>query len=109
MNTVRIPAPIQRYLDADAGMNTEQFASCFTTNAQVQDEGKTIHGVEAVTEWKVASRKKYNYQVEPLSASHDGDTVLLKARVTGDFEGSPVELAYRFVLEGERIAELVIQ
>jgi hypothetical protein len=43
-----------------------------------------------------------------LAASQDGETVLLTARLTGNFPGSPVELTYAFVLRDQRIVSLEI-
>lgn len=108
MKTIKIPAPVQRYLDADASGNDEQFAQAFASDAKVLDEGKTIEGLDAIKAWKQASRQKYSYTVEPLTATQDGDTAQLTARVTGTFPGSPVEMTYRFVLLDDRIAELEI-
>jgi hypothetical protein len=108
MKGIDLPAPVQRYLDADSKMDDELFASCFVPDAQVRDEGRTIHGLAAIKAWKQDSRKKYRYTVQPLSLSQEAGTTVLTACLTGDFPGSPVELAYRFVLRDDRIAELDI-
>ena len=36
------------------------------------------------------------------------DQTTVTGRVTGDFPGSPVDLQYRFILEGDKIARLEI-
>lgn len=108
MKTIEIPAAVQRYLDADASGNDEQFAQAFAPGAKVLDEGKTIEGLDAIKTWKQASREKYRYTVEPLGVVRSGDSTLLTARVAGTFPGSPVELTYRFVLSDDRIARLEI-
>ena len=46
--------------------------------------------------------------MEPLASSLEGDTARLTARVSGTFPGSPAQLRYRFLLRGERSAELEI-
>ena len=46
--------------------------------------------------------------MEPLASSLEGDTARLTARVSGTVPGSPAQLRYRFLLRGERIAELEI-
>ena len=108
MTSIEIPAPVQRYLDADASGNDELLAQCFTADARVLDEHRIIEGPDAITAWKQASRQKYRYTVDPLTVSQEGDTARLTARVSGTFPGSPAELGYRFVLRDERIAELEI-
>ena len=44
----------------------------------------------------------------PLAVDASAPEVTVTARVTGDFPGSPVELQYRFTLEGASIAKLEI-
>jgi hypothetical protein len=44
-----------------------------------------------------------------ISASENGNKLLLAVRVAGQFPGSPVELKFGFLLREDRIAELVIQ
>jgi hypothetical protein len=108
MTIIDLPAPVQRYLDADASADDDKLAQCFTADARVLDEGRTIQGVDAIKAWKSASRTKYRYSVEPLSATLKGACAHLTARVSGSFPGSPAELDYRFELRGQRIAELEI-
>lgn len=105
---IALPTPIELYLQADAGTDEGQFSACFATDAEVRDEGRTIRGLDAIKAWKRESKQKYQYQVHPLTASQVSDSVLLRARVTGNFPGSPVELTYTFVLRADRIALLVI-
>jgi hypothetical protein len=47
--------------------------------------------------------------LEPLAASVHGQTVTLRARLTGTFPGSPVEVDYTFTLANDRITSLVIR
>jgi hypothetical protein len=57
---------------------------------------------------KAETKKKYNHSLAPLEvAQREGKTVL-KARLTGNFPGSPVSLEFSFVLEGGKIASLEI-
>jgi len=104
-----LPAPIEIYLQADAGIDEGLFSACFAADAEVRDEGHTIRGLEAIKAWKREAKRKYQYQVSPLAVSQDGDTVFLTARLAGNFPGSPVELTYRFVLRDDRIASLDIR
>lgn len=105
---IDLPAPVERYLQADASNNDELLSQCFTPDAVVADEGRTIQGIDAIQAWKHEVKSKYRYRMEPLKASREGDSVEMTARVTGDFPGSPVELTYTFALDGDRIASLRI-
>jgi len=54
--------------------------------------------------------KKYHHAVTPLEVTvRNASTVLLKARLTGNFPGSPIELRFIFGLDGDRIASLEIR
>lgn len=45
----------------------------------------------------------------PLDASADEKTVRLRARLTGEFPGSPVGVDYTFTLVNDKIPSLDIQ
>lgn len=47
--------------------------------------------------------------MEPLDASADEKTVRLRARLTGEFAESPVEVDYTFTLANDKITSLDIQ
>jgi hypothetical protein len=47
--------------------------------------------------------------LEPLSASVGEKTVKLRARLTGNFPGSPVELDFTFTLANDKITSLDIR
>jgi hypothetical protein len=47
--------------------------------------------------------------MEPLDASVSEKIVTLRARLTGAFPGSPVELEYTFTLANDQITSLDIQ
>ena len=52
---------------------------------------------------------KYRYSSETLAASVHDDTVTVRARLTGDFPGSPVEVSQVFTLDGGKIVSLEIR
>jgi hypothetical protein len=105
---IALPTAIELYLQADAGTDESLFSACFIADAEVRDEGRTIRGLDAIKAWKREAKQKYQYHLHPLTASQDGDAVLLTARLTGNFPGSPVELTYAFELRDDRIASLKI-
>jgi hypothetical protein len=107
MHTLILPEPIAAYFEADR-QNPEAVARCFTTHAAVKDEGRTHTGREAIQAWKEAASARYTYTVEPLSLVQEGASEGVRARVTGNFPGSPVDLQYLFRLERGLIASLEI-
>jgi len=106
---ITLPSPLAQYLEAESTADTEVLERCFAVDAVVHDEGRTMRGLDAIKSWKRDSQAKYRYRVEPLSASQEGGTVKMLARVAGTFPGSPIELMYTFVLAGDRIASLEIR
>ncbi|MCW2410733.1 MULTISPECIES: nuclear transport factor 2 family protein [unclassified Sphingobium] len=106
--TIDLPDAIASYFAADETKSAERVAQCFTETAIVTDEGETYSGREAIQAWKASSSTKYSYTVEPFSIAADGDRLVVTGHLEGDFPGSPIDLRYIFVLDGEKIAALEI-
>lgn len=104
---IDLPPPVAAYFAADT-TGPEAVARCFTDGAVVIDERQEYRGHTAITRWKAEASAKYRYSVERLGVQVSGDHATVTGRVTGDFPGSPVELQYRFTLEGDKIARLEI-
>lgn len=102
-----LPKPIEDYFAADA-TDGAAIATCFTANAVVIDEKKTHTGREAIAAWKAEASAKYDYVAEPVAIDEQGDRVIVTAKVSGNFPGSPVDLRYAFALSGDAIARLEI-
>jgi len=103
-----LPDPVSAYFDISHGSDIAQIARCFTQDAVVVDEGQTYRGHEAIESWQREAQKKFNYTVEPVSASRDGERLTVTASVVGNFPGSPVQLDHVFDLAGGRIKSLEI-
>lgn len=102
-----LPQPITNYFTADAA-DGAAVVHCFTDNAVVKDEGHTHVGREAIQQWKENTSTQYDYTCEPLSSEQHDGKVVVTCRLTGNFPGSPIDLRFRFELEGDRIASLEI-
>jgi hypothetical protein len=105
----KLPDPVATYLAAVKAKDAEMFALCFADNARVRDEGRDYRGIDAIRSWKRETETKYQYVIEPLAASVNGKAVNLRARLTGGFPGSPVELDYTFTLVNDKITFLEIR
>jgi len=102
--SIHLPPAIDLYVKAENSGQVQALSECFAPNATVRDEGRTYKGLPAIKEWKAETKKKYNHTVTPLEIVG----TVLKAKLSGSFPGSPVTLAFRFVLEGGKIASLEI-
>ena len=104
----QLPLPIDLYVKLENSGDTERLSECFAPDAVVRDEGHTYEGLAAIKKWKAETKKKYNHTVTPLEvAERDGKTVL-KAKLVGNFPGSPVTVNFNFALQAEKITSLKI-
>jgi SnoaL-like domain len=106
--SIHLPHAIELYVKIENSGDVEALSECFASNATVRDEGRTYEGLAAIREWKAETKKKYNHTVAPLAVAHRGGKTVLKAKLTGNFPGSPVTLEFSFVLEGGKIVSLEI-
>lgn len=103
-----LPTPIQTYFTAEAPQDGAAFASAFAPEAIVHDEGATHRGPAEITAWWKAAKAKYRHRAEPLDMTEAGGKLLVRARVTGEFPGSPAVLTFTFGLKGDLIHDLRI-
>jgi hypothetical protein len=83
-------------------------SECFASDATVRDESHTYEGLAAIKEWMAATKKKYNHTVAPVEIIRWDGKIVLRARLSGNFPGSPVTLEFSFVLEDGKIVSLEI-
>jgi len=105
---MNLPPPIQAYFDADRRGDAEALQRCFAPDAMVTDEGRVYRGRAAIDGWWRAAKVKYEHRAEPLSLAEADGAATVRARVSGAFPGSPVELAFAFRLAGGLITALEI-
>ncbi len=104
---IDLPQPIADYFTADAE-DRGSVDQCFTEAATVTDEANTYVGRTEIRRWKAEVSSKFSYVSEPFALEHDGDRFIVTSRVSGTFRGSPIDLRYGFVLDGDKIARLEI-
>lgn len=105
---MNLPPPIHTYFTAKAPQDAAALAAAFCPDAVVQDEGETHHGPEAIRRWWLAAWAKYRHRAEPLDLAVAAGGAVVRARVSGDFPGSPAVLQFTFGLAGDRITTLRI-
>jgi hypothetical protein len=104
---IDLPEPVAAYFIVDKE-GREAVSQCFTENAVVKDEGNTYHGRADIKKWKADASAKYQYTIEPFACEQKDRKIVVTSRLTGNFPGSPVNLRFFFVLEGDKIASLEI-
>jgi len=104
-----VPEPVAEYLAAEEAKDAHALSRCFTEDGTVHDEGQDYHGRDSIRQWKQAADAKYRYVLRAVNVQTLGDLVTVRARLTGKFPGSPVELDHIFKLSGSKIASLEIR
>ena len=105
--TLDLPGSVAAYFAADRE-GGEAVARCFTQAAVVKDQGRPHRGRAAIRQWQEEVSTRYQYTSEPFACERRDGAVVVTSRLTGTFPGSPVDLRFFFVLEGDRIASLEI-
>ncbi|RBY80788.1 nuclear transport factor 2 family protein [Blastococcus sp. TF02A-26] len=105
----QLPAVIRGYLDAHAAHDTDAALAAFTPSAVVVDDGSTHRGAEEIRRFLSRAGAQFTYTTTLVGSERTDETHwTVTNRLEGDFPGGVVDLRYRFVLDGDRIAELVI-
>ena len=104
---MQLPQPIQTYFDADRKNDCEARAGCFAPDATVHDEGRSHAGHYAIGSGGKTRRPSIGIPPSRFEATEQ-DGAKVRARVTGEFPGSPATLTFAFRLAGDKIAALEI-
>jgi len=104
----KLPEIVTNYYAAEASGDYTALAQCFAETGWVRDEGRTHSGRAAIAQWMAAAKEKYSHQTEPTSVETRNGKVVVSARVTGQFPGSPITLDQVFELAGGQILSLEI-
>ena len=106
---IDVPEPVAAYLAAEEAKDADALSRCFTEDGTVHDEGRDYRGRDSIRQWKQEVDTKYRYVLQTVNAQTYGNKVTVRARVTGEFPGSPVELDHIFKLSNDKIASLEIR
>lgn len=103
---------IARYFATADGSDPDTFASAFTEDATVTDEGRTHRGRAEIVAWRAAANAKYRVTVTPRTVTARDGLTVVTALVEGDFPKAglpdPLLLDYRFGLSDTGISSLAI-
>ena len=104
-----LPTVIGDYLAAHVLRNTEDAIQLFAPDAVVVDEGRTYRGIDDVLDFLRNAGSKFSYTTTLVGYERiDDERWIVRNRLEGDFPGGVADLGYRFTLDSDRIAELVI-
>jgi ketosteroid isomerase-like protein len=106
--TAELPDVIASYFAADKAREATALSECFAEDAVVTDEGNTYTGRSAIRQWIANASTQYSYTTQPFRVAQEDGRTVITCHLVGNFPGSPVDLRYRFLIEGDRITELEI-
>jgi ketosteroid isomerase-like protein len=106
--TLDIPEPVAAYLAAEETKDADALPAAVTEDGTVRDEGQDYLGRDAIRQWKQTADMKYRFVLQAVNAQTHGD-VTVRALITGEFPGSPVELDHFFKVSNNKIALLEIR
>ena len=105
----QLPAPIRAYLTAHEAGDAETALRAFAPDAVVVDDGTTYRGTDEVRGFLQSSGTEFQYTTELVGAERVDDHHWVAVNhLEGDFPGGVVDLRYRFAMDGDLIAGLVI-
>jgi ketosteroid isomerase-like protein len=105
----QLPTTVRGFLAAHVSRDADAALRAFSPTAVVVDDGTTYRGTEEIRRFLSKAGAEFSYTTELLAAERVDDTHWVATnRLEGDFPGGVVELGYRFAMDGDLIAELVI-
>jgi hypothetical protein len=105
---ITLPPLLTALVAAHNAHDVTAFAACFSEDAVLRDEGHMHLGRAAIHGWfeDVSRKYKMTLHVAELT-TQDGEPVL-HGKVSGDFDGSPLDMRYDLALEDGKIVALKI-
>jgi ketosteroid isomerase-like protein len=105
---LKLPKVVSDLLTAQKNYDSDAYANCFSETAVVFDEGGKYHGRKEIKAWIDDANRRYKTRKEAIKYSGTASAGILTAKISGDFEGSPVLLDYHLELTDNEITRLEI-
>ena len=99
---------ISDLVEAMNAHDEEHVASCLSRQATVRDGGLEYRGSSEIRRWMQDAFDRYALHLDVTGVSGQGKNWFFQARVSGNFEGSPVQLEHSLTIEDGKIANLEI-
>lgn len=103
---MKVPQVIEDLTNAQNSFDSMAYTNCFSETAVVFDEGNTHNGKMEIQQWIEKANTEYKAIMKPVE--YFETEKILKAKVSGNFPGSPIVLAYHFEFKEGLIQSLKI-
>ncbi|WP_116790735.1 nuclear transport factor 2 family protein [Flavobacterium psychrotrophum] len=105
---MNLPKTVTNLVTTQNSFDSTAYANCFSETAVVFDEGKTHNGRKEIEHWIAEANERYKATMKPISFEEKETESILKAEVSGNFDGSPIVLSYHLEIADELIQSLKI-
>jgi ketosteroid isomerase-like protein len=105
---MNLPEVIQDLVKTQNNFDSVAYANCFSETAVVFDEGKTHKGRKEIEHWIADANERYQAVMKPVSFEEKGKEIILKAEVSGNFDGGSIVLRYYLEIVDQKIQSLKI-
>ncbi len=105
---LQLPEAIETYFQASNSYDSNLLAKCFAEDAILYDEGLAYHGLTAIETHIVEANNDLLVETDIINGAEKNKETVVTARLSGNFEGSPVVLNYYFTMKDQKIATLKI-
>lgn len=105
---MNLPKVVADLVEAQNTYNSSAYSNCFSETAVVFDEGNTYNGRREIERWIAEANTQFKTIMKPVSFEEKVTESILKAEISGNFDGSPVVLTYHFELKEGLIHSLKI-
>lgn len=103
---IELSRPIACYFQAANAHDSSLLANCFAEDAVVFDEGQEYRGLAAIMAWNEAATREYGLTLEAVSAIQEDGLTVVSAKASGNFDGSPALIDFRFAEAGGKVTAL---
>ncbi len=98
-----LPPLIARIVKAMNDHDSTAFIACFANHAMVRDEGHDYVGVAAIKGWIEEASRKHQFILDVTSVAERGPNMVVTAQVSGNFDGSPIQLDHHLTIVDGRV------
>ena len=105
---MNLPKVVADLVKAQNNYDSIAYSCCFSETAVVFDEGRTYNGRKEIERWIAEANTQFKTVMKPVSLEERATESILKAEISGNFDGSPVLLTYHFELKEGLIHSLKI-
>ncbi|PKK35524.1 hypothetical protein BWI96_16615 [Siphonobacter sp. SORGH_AS_0500] len=105
---MNLPKVLTDLVTAQNNFDSVAYANCFLETAVVFDEGKTHKGRKEIEHWIADANERYEAVMKPVSFEEKETESLLKAEISGNFNGSPAVLNYQLEIKDGFIQSLKV-